>query len=72
MLRRFLQTAGRGKSREEVVKQFTAKVLLKRLAKIEDIIAVKPLPACGPERPDGAGRLQQQVLRRCSHSDLSP
>jgi NAD(P)-dependent dehydrogenase (short-subunit alcohol dehydrogenase family) len=29
-----------GKSREEVVKQFTAKVPLKRLAKIDDLVAV--------------------------------
>ncbi len=29
-----------GKSREEVVKQFTAKVPLKRLARIEDVVAV--------------------------------
>jgi NAD(P)-dependent dehydrogenase (short-subunit alcohol dehydrogenase family) len=36
-----------GKSREEVVKQFTSKVPLKRLANIEDVVAVTSF-LCSP------------------------
>ena len=46
-----------GKSREDVIKQFTAKVPLKRLAQIEDIVAVTLFMAS-----NGAGYMTGQAI----------